>query len=294
MPNNAAYLQATVPDDSRYVEKEGVGIFISQSLADEPLLTHGFTTRIGGVSAPPFDSLNLGTGRDEPFENIIANYKKLCSAYGLRFDELALVRHEHGANILKLTAADGGRGVGLPPLDFSDGFVTNDPKVTLMTCHADCSAFFIYDKKTRSIGLAHAGWKGMFKRIGQRLVERLAAEYGADPSDMLAVIGPCICSDCFEVELELAESFAEEFDCPDIYKVGGAKYNGPFRQDKACVSLHAAAIIQLADAGVPIKNIRRMASCTREREQYFYSYRRDGIRTGSMCAFLRLDDRPDL
>lgn len=289
MPNSASKLLANAADDSFFVEKEGVGVFMSQSLLCEPGLSHGFTTRIGGVSEPPFDSLDLGTGRAEPFGNILANYRRLCNACGLRYSELALVRHEHGDRILRLSAKDGGRGVWLPPLGFSDGFVTNDPGVTLMTCHADCSAFFLYDKATRSIGLAHAGWKGMLARIGQRLVERMHKEFGAEAGNIKAVVGPCICKNCFEVDIELGRRFAAEFDCPDIFSVGAKEGAGvPFKPDKAYVSLHAAALVQLAEAGVPLENVRLMKRCTYEDKEHFYSYRRDGSLTGSMAAFLRL------
>lgn len=283
MPNNSAKLLSAAVDDSRYVESCGVGVFVSESLCSVPGLTHGFTARLGGVSLPPFDSLNLGTSRDEPYDNILANYRILCGAYGLDYDELALVRHEHGDNILRIDRSAGGRGVALPPLDFSDGFVTNDPGITLVTNHADCAAFFLYDPVTRSIGLAHAGWKGMFARIGQKLALRLKREFGAEPCDMLAVVGPCICENCFEVERELGERFAEEFDCPDIFTSGGSE-----KPDKAYVSLHTAALIQLKDAGVQLENIRLMKHCTMEERGLFYSYRRDGKNTGSMAAFLRL------
>ncbi|MBO4563541.1 MAG: peptidoglycan editing factor PgeF [Clostridia bacterium] len=282
MPNNAAELLKRVRSDSHYRESQGVGIIVSERLLSEPGVTHGFTTRRGGVSAPPFDSLNLGTSRDEPMENILANYRLLCEAYGLDYDELALVRHEHGSTVLKLGSEHCGRGISKEPLDFSDGLVTDDTGVTLVTCHADCSAFFIYDRVTRSIGLAHAGWKGMYKRIGQRLAERLTAEYGADPKDMVAVVGPCICENCFEVEKEIAEDFAREFDCPDILK------EKPERPGKGYVSLHAAALIQLMDAGLELDNISVMRHCTMEEKELFYSYRRDGKDTGSMAAFLRL------
>ena len=281
MPNNAGELLKKVRSDSHYIERGGVGILVSDRLLAEPGLTHGFTTRRGGVSAPPFDSLNLGTSRDEPIENILENYRILCGAYGLDYDELALVRHEHGSTVLRLDRSHCGRGISREPLDFSDGLVTNDPGVTLVTCHADCSAFFIYDRAARSIGLAHAGWKGMYKRIGQRLAERLVSEYGADPKDMIAVIGPCICEKCFEVETEIAEDFAREFDCPDIFTPGE-------KPGKAYVSLHAAAVIQLIDAGLDPDSISVMRHCTMEEKELFYSYRRDGRETGSMAAFLRL------
>ena len=282
MPNNKADILGDIPQDQHYVESDGVGIIRSRRLEDAPGVTHGFTTRRGGVSEPPFDTLNLGTSRDEPMANILENYRRLASAYGLEYGELALVRHEHGDTILRIDRSHGGRGVALEPLGFSDGFVTNDPGVTLMTCHADCSAFFVYDPVTRSIGLAHAGWKGMFKRIGQKLAMRLHTEFGADPKDMIAVIGPCICENCFEVERELAKSFADEFDCPDIYSVRADK------PEKGYVSLRAAAVIQLLDAGVKKENISIMGLCTMEERELFYSFRRDGKGTGSMAAFLKL------
>lgn len=283
MANNASLIIDAVDKRSRYVESNGVGIIVSDMLLNKGV-THGFTTRRGGVSSPPFDSLDLGTTRDEPIGNILENYRRLSSAFGLCYDELTLVRHEHSDRILRMERADAGRGISRELLDFSDGLVTNEPSVTLVTCHADCSAFFIFDPVTRSIGLAHAGWKGMRKRVGQRLAETLSREYGSDPADMIACIGPCICEKCFEVEYELAQSFADEFDCPDIFTPGEGD-----KCDKGYVSLQAAAVIQLTDAGVKTENISLMRHCTFEEKELFYSYRRDGKATGSMAAFLRLD-----
>ena len=283
MPNNSEWILSSVTADQRYVERGGVGVICSERLLSEPGIVHGFTTRRGGVSEPPFDTLDLGTTRDEPYENIMENYRRLSSAFGLRFEELSLVKHEHGTTVLRIDSSDAGRGISREEFDFCDGLITNDPGVTLVTCHADCSAFFIYDRVTRSIGLAHAGWKGMYGRIGQKLAAALQREYGADPKDMVAAVGPCICENCFEVERELAESFAREFDCPDIYTVSDSK------PGKGYVSLHTAAVIQLMEAGVPLSSISLMRLCTVEEKELFYSYRRDGKGTGSMAAFLRLN-----
>lgn len=283
MINNAAELLKNASSGAHIENRGGVEIIVSERLFREDGISHGFTTRRGGVSPAPFDSLDLGTTRPEPWENIIANYHRLCDSFNLDFERLALVRHEHGDNILRLEAGDAGRGISREPFGFCDGFVTNDPRVTLVTCHADCSAFFLYDRKTRSIGLAHAGWKGMYKRIGQKLAERMKLEYGAEPCDMIAAIGPCICEKCFEVELSLAEDFAREFSCPDIYTRGSGQ-----KADKGFVSLHAAALIQLIEAGVLPENISIMRYCTFEEKDMFFSYRRDGKGTGSMAAFLKL------
>lgn len=282
MPKSKAELIEKVDARSHYVEQDGVGVIVSDRLCEEGVI-HGFTTRRGGVSKPPFDTLNLGTTRDEPMENILTNYRLLAEAYGLGFDKLALVRHEHGDNILRLDRSHAGRGITRELLDFSDGLITNDPELVLMTCHADCSAFFLWDRGKNAIGLAHAGWKGMRKRVGQRLLEKMVAEFGTDPADVIASIGPCICENCFEVERELAQSFADEFDCRDIYLVK------PEKPDKGYVCLHAAAIIQLMDGGLPFENISVMRYCTFEERDLFFSYRRDGKGTGSMGAFLKLN-----
>ncbi len=280
MPNNSVALVDAAAKGSVYIENNGVGVFCLSCFLEEVGLTHGFTTRRGGVSPAPYDSLNLGLTRDDPPVNTDANFHRLCDAVGLEYNELALVNHEHGANVIRVDSSDGGRGIFRKPLPFSDGLVTNDPNVTLVTSHADCSAFFLYDRKTRSIGLAHAGWKGMISRIGQRLVERLNAEYGASPADIIAGVGPCICARCFEVDDSLAQRFAQEFNCPDIKNEG--------RPGKAYVSLEAAAVIQLVDAGVKVGNISLMHRCTFEEKENFYSYRRDGAYAGSMVAYMRL------
>ena len=283
MRNDAHRLLEEAVSDAYYVESNGVGILRSKRLADEAGIDHGFSTRIGGVSKAPFDTLNLGTSRNEPMENILENYRRLSKAFGLDYERLALVRHEHGSKILRIDLSHAGRGISREPLDFSDGLVTNDSGITLMTCHADCSGFFLYDKRNRALGLAHAGWKGMFARIGQRLVERMSKEFGTDPSELIAAVGPCICEDCFEVETEIGERFANEFDCPDI-----ASFGRMYKPGKCFVSLHAAALIQLRDAGVPLDRVSLMRHCTMEEKELFYSYRRDGKDTGSMAAFLRL------
>lgn len=282
MPNNARELLSRAVSDAYYVEKNGVGIFRSKRLAEIQGIDHGFASRRGGVSAPPFDSLNLGTTRSEPYENILTNYRLLCEAYGLDYSKLAVVRHEHGAKVLRIDRSHCGRGLFREPLDYSDGLVTDDPEVTLVTCHADCSGFFVYDPVNRAIGLAHAGWKGMYSRIGQRLVERMTLEFGSAPEKLSVAVCPCICEKCFEVDIELAERFVKEFDCPDIYN------NDKARTGKAFVSLHAAALIQLMDSGVPLEKISLMRRCTLEEKDYFYSYRREGKDTGSMAAFLKL------
>ena len=263
--------------------QDGVGIVTSR-LFESLGVCHGFTTRYGGVSEPPLDSLNLGFNRPESRETVTENYKRLCRAYDLNFDKLVLVSYVHGNNVREVTRADCGRGIkqDLPPLPDCDGIVTNDPEVVLFTLHADCSAFFLFDLKNKAIGLSHAGWRGTYGRIGQKLIEKMHECYGTDPCDVYAVISPCICGKCYEVEKKIGDMFVAEFNDEKIMR----EHENP---EKAYIDIRLAAEDGFLQAGVLPEHIGHIPCCTYERDELFYSYRRDGRgKTGAMGAFLTL------
>lgn len=270
-------------DISKFVITDSICTLTSNLISQTGVL-HGFTTRKGGNSRPPLDSLNLGFNRPEPREIIESNYHALCDACGVDYSSLVLVNYVHGTNVKAVTAADCGRGIckGKEPLPPCDGIVTNDPNVTLFTLHADCAALFVVDPVKKAIGLAHAGWRGVFGRMGQKLADKLSECYGSDPKDLVAAISPCICKNCYEVSLELAQSFADEFgkEC--------AVFNHK-NPEKAYIDIMLAAYKGFCDAGVPCSNISKMDFCTYEHSELFYSYRRSGKdKTGAMGAFLSL------
>ena len=263
--------------------QNGVGIVTSDMLDGLGVL-HGFTTRYGGKSAAPLDTLNLGFNRPEPRDIITKNYRLLCAAYGLDFDKLVLVSYVHGNNVLEVTRKDCGRGINpaLPKLPDCDGIVTNDPDVVLFTLHADCSALFVVDAKRRAIGLAHAGWRGTKGRIGAKLIEKMHTLYGTDSSDVYAVISPCICGKCYEVGRDVGEEFLSEFVDERII----APHSDP---EKMYIDIRLAAEDSFLAAGVPSEHIGHIPCCTYERDELFYSYRRTGRdKTGAMGAFLTL------
>lgn len=152
--------------------------------------------------------------------------------------------------------------------------------MVLVTAHADCGAVFLYDKKRRSIGLAHAGWKGTLKRVGTELVRSMQTAFGTKAEDLIAATGPCICFDCFEVGIEIGRQFAEEFRSEELVKPG--------KTGKAYVDIRAAIEKQLEECGVLPQNISAMPLCTFERSDLFYSYRRDRTKTGAMVSVLKL------
>ena len=266
----------------RLSSSKGVGIITADNLSAQNGVAHGFSTRAGGISPAPFDSLNLGLTRTDPIENVKRNFKILADASGFDYKSITVLNHEHGTNIIRVEKEDRGRGLEKAPFPFCDGLVTNDPDVTLSALHADCSAIFVYDPVKRVDGLAHAGWKGTIYRIGRKLIEKMTAEFGSDPGNLIAATGPCICFDCFEVDNELAEKFINEFGYEKIAKKNNKK------KGKAFVDIKAALAIQLIEAGIMPEKLFLTDLCTYERQDLFYSYRRDGINTGDMASFIRL------
>ena len=260
---------------------KGTGLYCAEALDKAGGVSHGFSTREGGITAdPPKASLNLSWTRCGSPEEVIANFKIFAEGAGIDYDDMAVVNHEHGANVLRIAHEHRGRGFYKDPLPPCDGIITDNPTVTLVTSHADCGAYFFYDPVHRAIGMAHAGWKGTLLRIGAEMARRMAEEFDTDPSDIIAATGPCICRDCFEVDADLGEKFQSEFGYPGISRPG--------RQGKAYVDLELAAAVQFVEAGIRPESITLMNACTYENRQHFFSHRRDKGITGSMAAYIKL------
>ncbi|MGI6192103.1 MAG: peptidoglycan editing factor PgeF [Christensenellales bacterium] len=245
---------------------------------------HGFSLRYGGVSPAPMDSLNLGHNRPDSKENLSENYRRFAAAAGFPLSSAAIVSYCHGDGVEIATKNERGWGFpDAPRFPDCDGFVTVDPEVTLITLHADCMPVFLYDPIKKAGGLVHAGWKGASLRVGKKAVLRMAAEFGCNPKNILAGVGPSICPNCFEVDGDVHGIFEKAF--PDVpcfaYDENRQKY---------FIDLWMVMAAQLMEAGVAPSNIQIAGVCTCCSEGYF-SYRRDKKLhggTGAMAAYLRL------
>ena len=257
----------------------GVGIYTSPALARTAGFDHGFSARTGGVSEGFFASLNLSFSRPEEPAHVMENYRIFCRAAGIPFDRMVMDNYAHETTVLAVSGADAGKGYRFGPLPSCDGLVTDDPSITLITGHADCMAFFCVDPVTRSIGLAHAGWRGALGRIGARLVEKMTECYGTDPANVFASVGPSICPDCFEVGHNVAEEFARDFaQIPCVLSCG---------EERPHVDLWMVAFRQFQETGVPAEHISLFDVCTMTTPR-LYSHRRDKGNTGGMAAYLRI------
>lgn len=243
---------------------------------------HGFSTRLGGVSDGTFASMNLGFNRGDDDAAVSENYRRFCAAIGVTPERVVLSAQTHTTNIYNATAADCGRGItrdrGYTDVD---GLITDEPNVVLCTHYADCVPLFFVDPVRRVVATSHAGWRGTVGGIGAVTVERMARDYGCQPSDILVGIGPSIGRCCFEVDTPVMEEFSKlpffDGDCYTDDKNG--KYH---------IDLWEVNCRYLLNAGVKADNITVTDVCTRCHPDTLWSHRFCGNDRGSLAAFIAI------
>lgn len=259
-----------------FEEKDGVGLYRLPVFSKEGGIAHGFTARTGGVSLPPYASLNLSFTNDDR-DRVLENYRRFAHAAGFPEDSMVMDNYEHGTTVYIVGKEELGRGHTRSSLPPCDGLVTDEPGVTLVTGHADCMAFFFYDPAKKVIGLCHAGWRGALGRIGSEVVSKMRT-LGSDPGNILAGVGPSICPKCFEVGEDVAQMFEDAFPHCPLRSVN--------EKGNPTIDLWQVALCQFMESGIVPEHVSLMGVCTKETDN-LYSYRREG-RTGGMAAYLRL------
>ena len=226
-------------------------------------LPHGFTTRDGGVSAVPFDRLNLGDLVGDDPSAVDENWRRLAAATGLGF---ARVRQVHGAEVVEA------EGPCLPGRE-ADAVVSRRPGLAACVAVADCVPVLLADPAAGVVAAVHAGWRGTLARAAAAGVGALLRA-GATPGALVAAIGPAIGPCCYQVSEELAGRFEAAFG-------SGVVRRGP---DGPRLDLWSANARTLAEAGVG--QVDRLDRCTACEPERFFSHRRDAGRTGRMAAYV--------
>ncbi|HET6569455.1 MAG TPA: peptidoglycan editing factor PgeF [Rhodothermales bacterium] len=225
----------------------------------------GFSTRLGGTSEPPYDSLNLGLSTGDEDASVRENRRRLFEPLGFAPDRIAVAGQVHGAEVKEVT------GPGLFP--GFDGLVTQKPGILLCISAADCAAVLLADPEAHVIGACHSGWRGTAARISARTIHEMT-RLGARPERVLAYVSPCISADRFEVGPEVAAQFDDRF----VVQRSGAPR--PF------VDLKAAIRAQLVEEGVTPGHIEVSPHCTFSQTSTFFSYRAESGTTGRMMGFI--------
>ena len=261
-----------------------------------PGLQHAVLTRLGGVSPKPWDSLNLGWTVGDAREHVEANYRRWASAFGLKREDLTTTWQVHGNRVL--VADDAHRGGSLGK---ADALITNTPGIPLVQRYADCTPIMLYDPVRHACGIAHAGWRGVVARCAEAAVRAMQAEFGCDPADMVAAVGPAIGPCCYEVGEEVAQAIRATQRHPERLLTPALQLPtsdlrprtpdfGPRTSDSHhtayFLDLWEANAQQLRDAGVGHIEVAQI--CTACHRDIFFSHRGDKGRSGRFGAFIML------
>jgi YfiH family protein len=239
-------------------------------------LWHGFSTRLGGVSNVYGRSgdLNLGWTNEDADASVIENRRSFALTVTQEPGVLPiLTRQTHGVAINRVHA-------GMTPLETpegravleGDGLITDEPGVLIGVQTADCIPVILVDPVHRAAGVFHAGWRGTVAGIVDAGVQRMHAEFGSHPAEMLAAIGPGIGPCCFEVGDEVRDAFRARWSyAEDLF--GGRK-----------VDLWQANQRQLLDSGLRAGNVTVLGECTAHQTDRFFSHRAEKGVTGRMIS----------
>lgn len=238
-------------------------------------VAHGVTTRHGGVSPAPWASLNMSTSVGDSRTNVTENRARAFRALGRDPRSVADLWQVHGAQVIRADAPRGTRD----HLGQADALITDRPEVTLFLRFADCVPLLFYDRRRHAIGLAHAGWRGTLQDMAGATVRAMQAEYGTDPADLQAAIGPSIGPERYEVGPDVAQAARQVLG-------DEAELAVTQREGRLWFNLWAANTLLLRRAGVTAIDLAGI--CTASRTEDFFSHRGELGRAGRFGTILAL------
>jgi len=249
-------------------ERDGVRALICAPLEADGF-TNAFSTRLGGVSPMPEGSLNLAGFNEDDAENIYENRRRFLKLFPGPWT-LTGCWQVHGTDVRAVNSErDASPRPGVLGDDqYCDALVSNTPDVLLAVKTADCVPVLIGDPASRSFAAVHAGWRGASSSIVKIAIQKLADDYDARVENLRAAIGPAANGCCYEVGSEVIDIFKERFPQADQLLT-------PTRDGHARIDLQAANRNQLIAAGLSPDRIHLAAICTMDRNDLFFSYRRE-------------------
>ncbi len=225
------------------------------------------STRLGGISPAPFNSMNLGLSVNDTRENVMKNRKLFFEGLGIKLDQLVISKQVHGTDVLIVDK----------PIITTEGYdaqITNVQNIFLAISIADCTPILIYDTKNKTVAAIHAGWRGTAGKIVSNTLLKMKEHFGTNGTDCKAYIGACIAYDNFEVGKEVAEQFDPAFKRFDASK------------QKYFVDLKATNKQLLMDFGLIPENIDVSTYCTVKNNDLFFSHRKEKGKTGRMMVVI--------
>lgn len=244
---------------------------------------HAFTTRHGGVSPAPYDSLNFADNKGDTSENLLENYRRLGEAVGFDASRAVGCRQIHSDLVRIASEEDAGKILWDDRPYDADGLITNVPNLPLFAYGTDCCVITLYDPTSRSIGAVHAGWRGTASGIALKAAVSMMSCYGADPYTLRAAIGLSIGKCCFETDSDVADAFFALLDPAMDERIEK-------RGDKYHIDLKAINRLWLLRAGIDPSRIDVHPDCTKCHPERYWSHRAMGDQRGGMAAMICLTE----
>ena len=260
-------------------DKQGKIHYLQPDWVGQNHLVAGFTTRNGGSSRPPFNSLNLGFNSGDQMSQVEANRAAVARAFDLEPHLLLTVNQVHGTEILVIDESN------LEVSHFqrvaSDAIITNQRNILIGILVADCFPVILYDQKKHVAAVVHLGWRGTSAGLLGRTVKAMQEIFGCLATDLCAAIGPGIAAHSYEVDRPVRDAFRQGVG--QWQRIAKEVTLGHWQLD-----LQKSVMLQLDEAGISRPAVDTVAECTCCHKETFFSYRRDEGRTGRQMGFALL------
>jgi YfiH family protein len=261
----------------RVIHNNGVVTYTFESLEQLPVNAH-VSTRHGGVSPAPWNTLNFSVLRGDSRERVEENRRRFAEAAGIDPRHVTHARQVHGTGVAKVDWDDVGQ-----TLDGCDALITDAVGLPLSVVFADCTPILLYDPVQHALGVCHAGWRGTVNGAAVATLWAMQAAYSSDPAHMLACIGPSIGPQSYQVGEEvLAMAQTKLTDAERYFSYPDGIDSRPH------FDLWQANAGQLSEAGVPLDQIEQSGIDTAQTTFDFFSHRAEKGQCGlfAMMAWL--------
>ncbi len=260
--------------------KQGKVHFLQPSWGADTGVQAGFSTRNGGISRPPYNSLNLGFNTEDLGYNVDGNRSTLVRTFDLQPNQLLTVNQVHGTDILVIDQPN-------PDLSHfltveADAIITDQPGIMIGVLVADCYPVLLYCASKKVVGVVHVGWRGAAAGIIEKTISAMQVNFDCQPQELVAAVGPGIGAHRYEVDRKVRDEFRK--GTGHWEKIAEETSLGKFQLD-----LKKSCLLQLESAGLAASSIQASDECTCCHRELFFSYRRDGGNTGRQMGFVLLE-----
>lgn len=248
--------------------KNGLSYFEIPQITKMGWIQHAFLTRRGGVSSPPYESLNLSDDNGDREESVLKNKHRVAEIFDLDLKHLVLLNQIHQDKILLIRKLLG----TLPSLLEYDAMITDTPNTFLGILTADCLPIFVIDRAKKVIAAIHAGRQGTALHLTSKVLIKMKEEFGCLSKDLVIALGPSIGLCCYEID---EKAFIPEWK----------SFSTPRGERRWMVDLIKINISKLEKGGIRKEQIFSIDLCTSCHSDLFFSYRKEG-QTGRQLSFI--------